>query len=323
MEPSAGQDRPAVSPNPQAPRVSVVIPAYNAERCIGEAIQSVLKQSYREWEVVVVDDGSTDRTSEVVAGFGERVRYLRQTNAGAAAARNAGIREARGELIAFLDADDVWLPDKLQLQVAYLDAHPETALVYADVQMQREDGRLLPSYLAEKKHAGSGRIFDAVVQEYFIHTSSTLIRRSCLEEVGGFDPALKTAEDRDLWLRLAYRWPVGLVEQPLALVRRSPGSLSNLEFSSARRVQMFEKALRTFPELPERSRGLIRRQLALNHYDLGLGYLSRLDRREARRHLMKAAQERSLLVRALGLAAVTLLPPGVLRWLQRVKRGQG
>jgi len=164
------------------PTVSVVIPAYNAERYIGETLESVLAQTYRDFEVVVVDDGSTDGTREIVRGYGEPVRLVEQPNSGPAAARNRGVREARGEFIAFIDADDLWLPEKLALQVPLFDDE-EVGLVSCRVQLVDGSGRPHPTYEREKV---SGWAFEKLLEGNFIGTSTVVARREALEGAGLF-----------------------------------------------------------------------------------------------------------------------------------------
>jgi glycosyltransferase involved in cell wall biosynthesis len=173
------------------PTVSVIIPAYNAAEFVGRAIESALRQTVPALEILVIDDGSKDVTAERVAQYPAPVRLLRQANGGPASARNHGAREARGEWLAFLDADDAWFPHKLEVQQTYL-ADPEVALVHA-----RE-----PS-----EYAPADATFEALWRRNFLLTSSVLLRRAAFEEAGGFDEdrALIGVEDYNLWLRLAAR----------------------------------------------------------------------------------------------------------------------
>lgn len=191
------------------PRVSVVMPAYNAGRYLAESIESVRAQTYVDWELLVVDDGSADDTGEVARRFAEtdaRVRYARRPNGGQAAARNTGLREAKGELIAFLDADDLWLPGKLSAQIAVME---ETGvdLVYTDGYIFSEEGAASPD---ERFHvlpgeARGAEMFRALFESNRIGTLSVLVKRSALDDAGLFDEdrAYQNSEDYDLWLRLA------------------------------------------------------------------------------------------------------------------------
>lgn len=183
------------------PTVSVVIAAYNAERWIAGAIQRVLGQDYPVLEVIVVDDGSTDATREAIAPFREPVRYVFQENAGSAAARNHGIRLARGELVAFLDADDRWLPGKLSAQVACLQAHPDCGWCYTDAWPVDASTRSKKVRLSQLAPMAEGWVLEALLLSNFVPFSSALVRREALEAVGGFreGPDRRISEAWEVW----------------------------------------------------------------------------------------------------------------------------
>ena len=211
-----------------APRVSVVIPAYNAAACVRRAVDSVLAQTCADFELLVVDDGSRDATREVLAGYGERLRVLAQANAGPAAARNHGLREARGEFVAFLDADDWWLPAKLERQVALLDARPGLGFCSTATQV------LTPTGAPDQAWPCCADDGTPLLERLFVQgaavsgsTSGVLARAALLREVGGFDERLRGFEDPDLWLRLAARTGYACIAEPLTVVVRTPGSVSS------------------------------------------------------------------------------------------------
>jgi glycosyltransferase involved in cell wall biosynthesis len=302
------------------PTVSVVIPTYNSGTFLGGAIQSVLAQTYSDFEVIVVDDGSTDNTESVVHSFGDRVCYVRQENKGAGAARNHGIKRSRGKYVAFLDADDLWLPGKLAAQIPLLDRDHEIGLIYSDWTVVPEQGEVEPSYLRNRPSA-SGYVFDDLVQCGFILTSGTVVRRSCLDDVGYFDETLSIAQDYDLWLRICYRSKVGLVNTPLVIKRNQDGNLSsNLTKTGAERILLFEKALKEFSDMTPRSRRLVRRQLALNYWDMGYHYFERMSLKEARKNFMSSLSHGWTNGRALGYLAASYLPPPLVRVARVVKR---
>jgi glycosyltransferase involved in cell wall biosynthesis len=209
--------------------LSVIIPAYRAAQTIGRAIDSVLAQTQPPTEILVVDDGSPDDLAGAVRRYGIRVTLLRQAQGGAASARNVGLERARGQLIAFLDADDYWEPDKIERQLAVLQRHPEVGLVagqfFEEVPGQPRvlgTGLLKPgSYNRVLRAAGE----DAFTLGTRIWTGTVLVRREILGEER-FVPGLEPAEDRDLWVRLVTSCPVYLMAQPLATAVLHPGSLS-------------------------------------------------------------------------------------------------
>jgi glycosyltransferase involved in cell wall biosynthesis len=198
--------------------VSVVIPAYNAAAYLGETLRSVQAQTYRNIEILVVDDGSTDDTAAIAARFG--VRCLTQPNQGQAAARNAGIRAANGRYIALLDADDLWEPEKLQLQVALLE-QTGLAWAYCDGYDFDSDTGQTSYQFSQVYTLHTGHILRPLLLIDFIVAATPLIRRDVFDAVGGFDesPLLRRREDWDMWLRIAAHYPIGLVARPLVRYR--------------------------------------------------------------------------------------------------------
>lgn len=244
---------------PRAPRVSVVIPAFNHARFLPEALESVLEQTFRELEIFVVDDGSTDATPEVVGRYGPPVRYVRQANAGPAAARNRGVQASNGEFVAFLDADDRWYPGKVAAQVAYLDAHPEAGVVFTKFLVTDEGGRPLYAYPHTFRYGSNA--FEALLVWPYGSMNTAMVRRSCLEKAGLFDEDLTGAEDWDLWLRLAPHYGFGYVNVVLATYRQSAGSQSRGEMARGAPT-MFRRVLDKVFTDPERLAGRDAREVA-------------------------------------------------------------
>jgi glycosyltransferase involved in cell wall biosynthesis len=302
------------------PQVSVIIPTFNCAALVKEAIESALAQTYRDFEVIVVDDGSDDDTTSVVAQFGSDIHYLRQTNQGASAARNQGIAMSRGKYIAFLDADDVWKPNKLAEQIPVLERDSSIGLVYSDWAITSENGETKASQLKDLKPA-SGYVFDGLVQCGFILTSGTVVRRSCLEDVGHFDKTLSIAQDYDLWLRICYRWKIELVNKVLVTKRDRNGNLSsNLVKTATERIALFDKALKNFTDMTPATRRLVKNQLAYNHWDVGYYHFDQLSLREARKSFACSLSYQASNARALGYLAATFLPSSVLRVIRTAKR---
>ena len=209
------------------PLVSAVIPTYNRARDVRIAVETALSQTYPTIEVIVVDDGSTDGTAEALRQeFGDRLRCLVKPNGGVSSARNAGLAAARGDYLALLDSDDEWLPTHVEAQVAFLERHPDFGMVLTDVvrmDAQRRDYQLFRrrEFLPE-----DGHILPWVLRNPALVPASATFRRAVLEDVGGFDETLRTAEDLDFHLRVALSWKIGVVEQPLTRAMRGHDGLS-------------------------------------------------------------------------------------------------
>lgn len=206
------------------PLVSVIIPTYNAAPYIGQAVRSTLAQTYRDIEIIVVDDGSTDETLDVLAAFGDRIRYVYQKNQERSVARNTGIAHAQGEYIAFLDADDYWHPQKVARQLALLEERRECGAAYAHIQFVTPDGAPLPPHRQLTfPPTGETDLLPRLLYGHFLGCSSVIARRTLIETVGGFDPALCYIEDWDFNLRLAVHTRFACVPERLTYYRQYPG----------------------------------------------------------------------------------------------------
>lgn len=193
------------------------------------AVRSVLAQTETVDEIIVIDDGSTDGTGEALtAAFGDRIVYVRQANAGVSAARNRGLSMARGRLLALLDSDDEWLPDKTRVQRAWLDAHPGYGLVLCDVERVGPDGARIDVLERRRALPEDGMVLRHVLRDAALVPASAMFTREAYAAIGGFDEALATGEDLDWHLRLAARFPIGVVAQPLVRALRGHDGLSAL-----------------------------------------------------------------------------------------------
>lgn len=232
----------------EAPAVSVVIPAYNAAWYVGKAIDSVLAQDFTDRELIVVDDGSTDGTAAVLAAYGDALRVVRKPNGGMSSARNAGIAQARGEFIAFLDADDWWLPGKLSRQVALMRARPALGFTSTAARVEDPEGHLLNLWTCDAADEPTLLRLFANNAGIAGGSSALMVRRSVLEEVGAYDESLGGVEDADLWLRLAAVSGYACIDEPLVVVLRRKGSVSrNVERMRAGAIRVMHKNRHLLP----------------------------------------------------------------------------
>ena len=223
------------------PLVSVIIPNYNHTRFITDAIKSVLAQTYSHYEIIIVDDGSTDGSRDVVARFGQAVRYIWQKNQGLAGARNTGIRAASGELIGLLDADDEWHVDYLEQMVSLTVRHPDASVFYCMAKCMDEDGRNLPQYVGGPP-VDPTDLHQVLLRANFIIPSTVLFRRKSIVESGCFDTDLRSCEDWDLWLRLLPMEKIIGTSRCLVRYRVHGSSLStNVEGMHAATKEVIEK----------------------------------------------------------------------------------
>ena len=220
--------------------VSVIIPTYNRGWIIKEAIDSVMAQDYRDFELIIVDDGSTDNTPDILHSYRDKILVFGQENQGVSAARNRGLAAASGDLIAFLDSDDLWLPQKLKRQVDFFNSNPDAFICQTEEIWIRNNIRVNPKKRHKKPR---GMIFEPSLALCLVSPSAVMIRASLFEEVGRFDETLPACEDYDLWLRMSCRYPVYLIDTPLIIKRgghndqlsSSPG-LDKFRIESLRKI---------------------------------------------------------------------------------------
>jgi len=316
-----------------APVVSVVTPTYNAAATIADTIASVAAQTWRDFEMIVVDDGSSDHTPMVLAQHARRYPWISwcvQNNGGAAAARESAIALARGEFIAFLDADDIWEPNKLALQIAAFERNPGAAFVYADARdFDNEHER--PRTLFQLKQPARGNILRALFERgNFILTSSAMVRKSALREVNGFDPARRINEDVDLWFRLAEAHAFDYVPQVLVRRRLLASSLMHSNTIDVWRsdLELIDRWVQRRPDLFPPNSPWVRYRRGLTWSRLAIQYLHRRAFPESRRASVQALKygryDVGTLMRSLG----AFVPPVAdLYWAgkalgERVLRGK-
>ncbi len=198
------------------PLVTVIIPTYNRDWILKEAIDSVLSQDFENFELIVVDDGSTDNTQDILDGYTRDIIVLRQDNCGVSAARNAGIASASGHFIAFLDSDDLWLPGKLSMQIDFFNSNPD-ALICQTEELWIRNGKRVNPKKRHKKY--SGLIFKHSLPLCIVSPSAVMLKKSLLDKTGVFDESFPACEDYDLWLRISCKYPVYLIDTPLIIKR--------------------------------------------------------------------------------------------------------
>jgi glycosyltransferase involved in cell wall biosynthesis len=265
-------------------RVGVIIPTFNRGRKVARAVSSVLFQTFSDHEIIVVDDGSTDDTQAVLAPLQSRIKIISHPeNLGVSAARNTGIRATAAPLIAFLDSDDYWLPEKLAGQVRFFREHPDAVACQTEERWIRQGLRANP----KKKHLKrSGDIFEPSLKLCLVSPSAAMVKRSLLEEVGLFDEALPVCEDYDLWLRISCRYPIHLIEQTLVVKEGgSPDQLSgNFRGMDRYRIRAMLKLIQS-GRLNERQLPLVMKELAEKCAIYGKGCLKRGKREEGEYYL--------------------------------------
>ncbi|MGA8010676.1 MAG: glycosyltransferase [Thiomonas sp.] len=328
--------------------MSVAIPAYNAQATIAQTLDSVLAQTHRNLDIVVVDDGSTDGTWEVLQRYEGRIRAIRQINSGIGVARNVSVQAARGEFIALLDADDLCAPNRLSIQLRYLRAHPNILLCSSDFGAFDANGPLAQSYCGEYYHRCSpalggvqaryphvesfqwradeavrvywGQVYGELVQGNFIHPPTVMFRREALQRAGFFDPDIRIVCEWEWFVRVARVGPVAHLDLPLLDYRRSPTQISSNPRTALDSFAVARKIYALDPELARRAPALARKrlgQLSLSAADA----MARVDAWQALRiWLASWARYRKLNMRTLRVLAKILLPAVVQDAMRREPR---
>ena len=273
--------------------ISIIIPTYNRSSFLQEAIHSVFNQDYfsgsgpgKAYELIVIDDGSSDDTEQLVTKLGDRLIFVRQEHRGVSSARNAGLDLAKGEYIAFLDSDDLWKREKLRVQMSLMEVDPRTKLCYTDEIWMRKGVFVNPKNRHRKY---SGWIFDKVLPLCLLSLSSALFRREVFKEVGRFDESLPVCEDYDLGIRLAHRYPIHFIDSFLIVKRGGHADqLSKKYWGMDRfRVKALEKALQL--DLTPHQRELVKREIVVKSRVLAVGFEKRGKAEEAMLYRNKIA----------------------------------
>jgi glycosyltransferase involved in cell wall biosynthesis len=303
-----------------SPLVSVVIPTYNAGHFIARCVESVLAQTYRPLEIIVVNDGSTDHTVAALAPYRSRIRYFYQENQGQSTARNRAIAESQGELIAFVDADDMWLPEKIARQVKALARSPRASLIHTDLFfLDNATGHKV--HRADKKAEYVGNCAGRMFMQNKVTISSVLVRKECLARAGMFDGTFRYVDDYEMWLRIAAFFDFGYVDEPLVIYRIHEDNISRSVLAMRREeLAALQKILRRIPFYRSVvDNRLIRQRL----YELAqfVGYLYYAEEKYAAAHgyLDRALRTARPDLYTSLLWAVTFFPPRVVNALRRLQ----
>jgi len=314
-------------------KISIIIPTYNYAQYICEAIESVLNQTYKDFEIIVVDDGSTDNTKEVIKPYLNKIKYIYQQNSGPSSARNRGIKEAKGEYIAFLDADDIWLPQKLELQIKFMEKEKEVGLIFSDMILFNEKGIIKNSFLKEKlffnklsiKPLSStekviyDNVFNALLQENFIPTNTVIVKKECFNKVGFFDETLFSVEDRDMWLRIGLFYDIGFINFPLVLTRFHETNISaNQELALKSRLKVMKKFL-NYSNLPIKSKKIIKQTINKIYFDLGYLYFTCEKFPLSRIYFRRFLKENPFMFKPWIYILLSVLPTSDIRKLKNLK----
>ncbi len=305
------------------PAISVVIPAYNAERTVAETLDSVLAQSMQDFEIIVVNDGSRDATGAILDFYAERhpgkVRVIHQENTGQARARNNGIAAARGRYIAFNDADDIWAPEKLERQLRFLEDNPEYGLCYTEGMTIDEKGREKEPFGATREF--TGRCFEILITRNNIIGSSVMVRRAVLDDVGVFNPELRACENWELWTRIARKYPIACIDEKLSFYRQHGGNMSkDIDRMRENRIAAIQHNRRQYDGVVPNIESLTRNALYLAYRGFGGVYLGQLELAKARRDIGRAILLKPWVLRNYLWYLQCLMGPGLLRALRSLKR---
>ena len=298
-------------------QVSIIMPVLNGERYIAQAIESICQQTFGSYELLVIDDGSSDQTREIALSFAERLdlKYVRhEANQGIAASVNDGIQRASGAFIAFLDHDDLWLPEFLETQFKYLSGHPDVGMVHSDIQTIDAEGTVLEHSAAHcrRRSQPSGFVFRELFMRSMICGNSVLIRKECFDRLGLWDESLRWA-DYHMWLRIARHYKVDYVPKVLTAYRQHATQQTRSSTVPVNDVPVgvraIERLLEEYPEVrQELGDRVVNRRIAAQYFDVAYGSCARGELALARVWLRRALRLWPTNVRYLGVYAATLVP---------------
>ncbi len=299
-------------------KVSIIIPTYNSSSYLSGAVDSVLSQTYKNNEVIVVDDGSTDRTKQLIQERYPEVLYVYQDNHGPSVARNHGIGMATGDYIAFLDSDDLWFPKKLELQMEVFRKDASIGLVSCDALSFMDNKIVVPS-LAKERPLHSGWVLKYLLRQNFLNTNNVLIKREVLDSVGLFDEAREFSEDYDLWVRIAKRHKIGYVDAVLTKYRIHNMSRSNINRNTVYEAHS-ELVMRHF----DADLGLFEKNdiLSFMHFMHGYNLFNDSNPMMAKKYFIRSILRNPINIKPYVYLAGTFLPSQMVRSIKKVKQNQ-
>jgi glycosyltransferase involved in cell wall biosynthesis len=300
--------------------ISVIVPTYNSGNYIREALDSVLCQTYTDYEIIIIDDGSTDDTGKIIKECYPTVSYYYIEQKGAACARNYGIRKARGELVAFLDADDRWLPEKLEKQSVLFDIDKKLGLVFTENHFFNEHG-IIDTGINKRNMLMSGDVVKNIFLNSYVVTSTVMVLRSALDAVGMFEEGLAVAEDDNLWMRLAMKYGIELIDEPLVLYRITEGSLSRTRskvFEGVKKnIELIEGK---YPELFHRlGKGVINKKYADLYFSEGYHWFANEQHDQAKSYFAKSICYDPFKLKAYMYYSSCLLPQVIIDKIKQLK----
>jgi hypothetical protein len=267
------------------PTVSVIIHTYNNEKFIAETVESVLNQTYKDYEIIVVDDGSEDGTRDALIPYMQKIRYHYKENGGIASAKNAGICLSQTEFVAFLDHDDLWVPDKLQLQMECFNENLQVGLVYSKYTSFR-DGKELRT---KPEKGYSGWIFKELLSKSFIQTSTVVVKRECLDAVGPYDETFSLGDEYDMFLRIAQKFQCGFVDKGLTRYRVHDTNASNNDFLfDNENLGVYKKVYNNFTDIDGVEKKILRKRIARYSMKVAEGLYRQGKQEESKKYQMEA-----------------------------------
>lgn len=312
------------------PKISVIIPTYNYGEYVSEALDSVLAQTYKDYEIIVIDDGSTDNTKDIVGKYIENsignIKYIYQENKGVSNARNTGIKNARGEYIAFLDADDIWFPDKLELQMDLFEKNPELGLVFCNTFSFNEHSSSKKTGFQLNPAGEPAKILQSLVIRNRISTNTVIVKKRYFDKTGLFDEDLRFGEDYDMWLRIAKYYKVDYLNTVLTKYRLHVNNLSKINKEKEERViiDMIKIRKRALQENPEIFKNMNSRTSNECYYQLYLNlanfYLSFGINDKARRNILQYIRFYPYNLTPYLLFLISFMPAGITKLVWKLKK---
>ena len=267
------------------PTVSVIIHTYNNEKFIAETVESVLNQTYKGYEIIVVDDGSVDGTRDALKPYMQKIRYHYKENGGIASAKNAGIKLSQTEYVAFLDHDDLWVSDKLKLQMECFSENPQVGLVYAKY-TSFKDGKELRT---KPEKGYSGWIFKELLAKSFIQTSTVVVKKECLDAVGPYDESFSLGDEYDMFLRISKKFQCGFIDKGLTRYRVHDTNASKNDFLfDNENLAVYKKIYNNFTDLDKEEKKILRKRIAGYSMKVAEGLYSQGKEEEAKEYKKEA-----------------------------------